>query len=123
MTHVDTAFPTCSGIRLRNVGCGHELPKWKQQCNNTEVWNADLEECISCSICQKYPKTLSCDACVKEAEHSTNIWMVVALVSFSLVTILLAMGIGVLVHHCKSRSDKPLREPIEETTGPLYAIV
>ncbi|XP_015201691.1 uncharacterized protein si:rp71-1c10.7 isoform X2 [Lepisosteus oculatus] len=104
------------------AAAGAEVQNSKQ-CNNTEVWNADLEECISCSICQKYPKTLSCDACVKEAEHSTNIWMVVALVSFSLVTILLAMGIGVLVHHCKSRSDKPLREPIEETTGPLYAIV
>lgn len=90
-------------------------------CEHQEFYNNDIGECIPCSICIKYPKTPSCDTC--PAIQPQDSWRVAAITSFSVLAALVVFGgllIGVLVHQCMSR--RTLREPIEETTGPLYPV-
>ncbi|KAG1954872.1 tumor necrosis factor receptor superfamily member 12A [Pimephales promelas] len=90
-------------------------------CEKSEFWNRDVAECVPCSECKQYPKTPSCDTC-PPIEPSDS-WRVAAITSLSVLAAVIVFGaliIGVLVHHCRSR--RTLREPIEETTGPLYPV-
>ncbi|XP_067285583.1 uncharacterized protein si:rp71-1c10.7 [Pseudorasbora parva] len=90
-------------------------------CNKSEFWNRDVAVCVPCSTCKQYPKTPSCDTC-PPIEPSDS-WRVAAITSLSVLATVVVFGallIGVLVH--KRRSKRTLRDPIEETTGPLYQL-
>ncbi|XP_066521769.1 tumor necrosis factor receptor superfamily member 12A [Hoplias malabaricus] len=90
-------------------------------CKFNEVFNIDIEECVQCSTCIQYPKTPSCDKC--PANSPLDSWRVAAITSFSVLAAVVVFGgllIVILVHQCRSR--RTLREPIEETTGPLYPV-
>ncbi|XP_061611517.1 uncharacterized protein si:rp71-1c10.7 isoform X1 [Phyllopteryx taeniolatus] len=58
----------------------------------------------------------------KLVEESSDAWKLAAISSFSVLAVVLvgaALIIGVMLHRRKSHK-LPLREPIEETAGPLY---
>ncbi|XP_061665607.1 tumor necrosis factor receptor superfamily member 12A isoform X1 [Syngnathoides biaculeatus] len=91
------------------------------QCGISEFWNSDLDVCVPCASCKQYPKTPSCNTC-KLVEESSDVWKLAAISSFSVLAVVLvgaALIIGVMLHRRKSHK-LPLREPIEETAGPLY---
>ncbi|KAM4716003.1 uncharacterized protein FYW61_018691 [Anableps anableps] len=93
----------------------------KSQCHSSEFWSSDLGVCVSCKSCKQYPKTPSCNTC-KPTEETSDVWKLAAITSFSVLGVVLigaALIIGVMMHRCKSHI-RPLREPIEETAGPLY---
>ncbi|XP_041819410.1 tumor necrosis factor receptor superfamily member 12A [Chaetodon auriga] len=93
----------------------------KSQCGRSEFWNSDLDLCVPCASCKQYPKTPSCNTC-KSVEETPDVWKLAAITSFSVLAVVLvgaALIIGVMVHRRKSHK-RPLREPIEETAGPLY---
>ncbi|XP_019749368.1 tumor necrosis factor receptor superfamily member 12A isoform X1 [Hippocampus comes] len=91
------------------------------KCGLSEFWNSDLDACVPCASCKQYPKTPSCNTC-KLVEETSDVWKLAAISSFSVLAVVLvgaALIIGVMVHRRKSHK-LPLREPIEETAGPLY---
>lgn len=93
----------------------------KNQCSSSEFWNTDLDVCVPCASCKQYPKTPSCNTCVS-VDETSDVWKLAAITSFSVLAVVLvgaALIIGVMVHRRKSHK-RPLREPIEETAGPLY---
>ncbi|XP_013863613.1 tumor necrosis factor receptor superfamily member 12A [Austrofundulus limnaeus] len=93
----------------------------KSQCPNSEFWSSDLGFCVPCASCKQYPKTPSCNTC-KFVEEMPDVWKLAAITSFSVLAVVLigaALIIGIMVHRRKSHK-RPLREPIEETAGPLY---
>ncbi|XP_029313071.1 tumor necrosis factor receptor superfamily member 12A [Cottoperca gobio] len=93
----------------------------KSQCGSLEFWNSDLDVCVPCASCKQYPKTPSCNTC-KYEDETPDVWKLAAIASFSVLAVVLvgaALIIGVMVHRRKSHK-RPLREPIEETAGPLY---
>ncbi|XP_041094777.1 uncharacterized protein LOC121306866 [Polyodon spathula] len=92
-----------------------------QECKQGEFWNADAVACIDCSICKTHPKTPSCDTCEQEQVPTLNAWMVVALVSLSLVVVITTVAVGMYVRQWREKRNAFLSEPIEETAGPLYA--
>ncbi|XP_054609620.1 tumor necrosis factor receptor superfamily member 12A [Dunckerocampus dactyliophorus] len=99
----------------------HGVYAQKSQCGSSEFWNSDLDVCMQCASCKQYPKTPSCNTC-KSVEETSDVWKLAAITSFSVLAVVLvgaALIIGVMVHRRKSRK-LPLREPIEETAGPLY---
>lgn len=76
---------------------------------------------MPCVSCKQYPKTPSCNTC-KLVEETPDVWKLAAITSFSVLAVVLvgaALIIGIMVHRRKSHK-RPLREPIEETAGPLY---
>ncbi|KAL7856966.1 hypothetical protein SRHO_G00158650 [Serrasalmus rhombeus] len=90
-------------------------------CKNKYFYSKDIGQCVPCSSCIQYPKTPSCDTCPPDEPQDS--WRVAAITSFSVLAVVVVSGallIGVLVHQCRSR--RALREPIEETTGPLYPV-
>ncbi|CAB1312314.1 unnamed protein product [Coregonus sp. 'balchen'] len=90
-------------------------------CSSSEFWSSDIDQCVSCSSCKQYPKTPSCNTCTVTKERS-DVWRLAAISSFSVLAVILVAAvliIGVMVHRRKAQK-RPLREPIEETTGPLY---
>lgn len=100
---------------------GINADKSSALCSKSEFWNRDVAQCVPCQICKQYPKTPSCDTC-PPIEPSDS-WRVAAITSLSVLAAVIVCGallIGVLVHQC--RSKRTLREPIEETTGPLYPV-
>ncbi|TNN04005.1 tumor necrosis factor receptor superfamily member 12A [Takifugu rubripes] len=93
----------------------------KSQCSSSEFWSSDLDVCVPCESCKKYPKTPSCNTC-KYVDETPDVWKLAAIASFSVLAVVLVgavLIIGVMVHRRKSHR-RPLREPIEETAGPLY---
>ncbi|MED6289384.1 hypothetical protein CHARACLAT_002204 [Characodon lateralis] len=99
----------------------HGVIAEKSQCRNSEFWNSDLGVCVPCASCKQYPKTPSCNTC-KSVEETSDVWKLAAITSFSVLGFVLigaALIIGVMMHRRKSHK-RPLREPIEETAGPLY---
>ncbi|XP_034070693.1 tumor necrosis factor receptor superfamily member 12A [Gymnodraco acuticeps] len=99
----------------------HGVSAQKSQCGSSEFWNSDLDVCLSCSSCKQYPKTPSCNTC-KSVDETSDVWKLAAITSFSVLAVVLvgaALIIGVMVHRRKNHK-RPLREPIEETAGPLY---
>ncbi|XP_016889582.1 tumor necrosis factor receptor superfamily member 12A [Cynoglossus semilaevis] len=93
----------------------------KSQCGSSEFWNSDSDRCVPCSICKQYPKTPSCNTCTPP-DDTPDVWKLAAITSFSVLAVVLigaALIIGVMVHRRNSH-QRPLREPIEETAGPLY---
>ncbi|XP_041938888.1 uncharacterized protein LOC143137957 [Alosa pseudoharengus] len=95
-----------------------------QACRPAEVWNPDIDECIPCSSCQQYPKTPSCEKCTRVHPGPSDAWRLAAITSLSVLATVLVFGglvIGVLVLKCRTKRST-LREPIEETTGPLYPL-
>ncbi|KAM9336375.1 uncharacterized protein ABDE67_019434 [Symphorus nematophorus] len=93
----------------------------KSQCSTSEFWNSDFDLCVPCASCKLYPKTPSCNTC-KSVEETPDVWKLAAITSFSVLAVVLvgaALIIGVMVHRRKAHK-RPLREPIEETAGPLY---
>ncbi|KAM3591948.1 uncharacterized protein V6R79_010036 [Siganus canaliculatus] len=93
----------------------------KSQCSISEFWNSDLDVCVPCASCKLYPKTPSCNTC-KSVEEPSDVWKLAAITSFSVLAVVLigaGLIIGVMLHRRKSHK-RPLREPIEETAGPLY---
>ncbi|XP_029932906.1 tumor necrosis factor receptor superfamily member 12A [Myripristis murdjan] len=95
----------------------------KSPCSTSEFWNSDLDVCVPCASCKQYPKTPSCNTCRPViVEDPSDVWRLAAITSFSVLAVVLvgaALIIGVMVHRRKSQK-RPLREPIEETAGPLY---
>ncbi|KAM9504625.1 uncharacterized protein ACWYII_047425 isoform 1-T3 [Salvelinus alpinus] len=90
-------------------------------CTSKEFWSSDIDQCVSCSTCKQYPKTPSCNTCTFTEERS-DVWRLAAISSFSVLAVVLLIAvliIGVMVHR-RTANNRPLREPIEETTGPLY---
>ncbi|XP_028846057.1 uncharacterized protein LOC114796228 isoform X2 [Denticeps clupeoides] len=94
-------------------------------CKATETWNPDVDECLPCAMCVTYTKTPGCDKCPGPAAQGlSDAWRLAAITSFSVLAAVLVFGgllVGVLVHQCRTRRST-LREPIEETTGPLYPV-
>nr|XP_061807729.1 tumor necrosis factor receptor superfamily member 12A-like [Nerophis lumbriciformis] len=91
------------------------------QCGISEFWSSDLDGCMPCASCKQYPKTPLCNTC-KVVEETPDVWKLAAISSFSVLAVVLvgaALIIGVMVHRRKAQK-LPLREPIEETAGPLY---
>ncbi|XP_056325563.1 uncharacterized protein LOC130238534 [Danio aesculapii] len=100
---------------------GINADKSSALCAKSEFWNNDAAVCVPCYECKQYPKIPSCDTC-PPIEPSDS-WRVAAITSLSVLAAVIVFGallIGVLVHQCRSR--RTLRDPIEETTGPLYAV-
>ncbi|XP_033853953.2 uncharacterized protein si:rp71-1c10.7 [Acipenser ruthenus] len=93
---------------------------YSQKCKQGEFWNADAVACIDCSICQTHPKTPSCDTCEQAPAPTFNVWMVVALVSLSLVVVITTVAVGMYVRQWREKRSTFLSEPVEETAGPLY---
>ncbi|KAL2078052.1 hypothetical protein ACEWY4_025737 [Coilia grayii] len=96
----------------------------QNSCRPSEVWNPDIEECFPCSSCLQYPKTPSCEKCPRVPPAPSDAWRLAAITSLSVLAAVLVFGgllIGVLVHKCRTKRST-LREPIEETTGPLYPL-
>lgn len=109
------------GIMIAAVANFHEVSAQKSQCTSAEFWNSDTDMCVPCASCKQYPKTPSCNTC-KSVEETPDVWKLAAITSFSVLAVVLvgaALIIGVMVHRRKSHK-RPLREPIEETAGPLY---
>ncbi|XP_020567820.1 tumor necrosis factor receptor superfamily member 12A [Oryzias latipes] len=116
-----TALCTLCGFILAAVASLHCVSAQKSLCRNSEFWNSDLEVCVPCASCRQYPKTPSCNTC-KSVEETSDVWRLAAITSFSVLAAVLvgaALIIGVMVLRRKSHKQ-PLREPIEETAGPLY---
>ncbi|XP_077481476.1 tumor necrosis factor receptor superfamily member 12A [Stigmatopora argus] len=93
----------------------------KSQCGISEFWSSDLDGCMPCASCKQYPKTPLCNTC-KVVEETPDMWKLAAISSFSVLAVVIvgaALIIGVMVHRRKVQK-LPLREPIEETAGPLY---
>ncbi|KAK7134829.1 hypothetical protein R3I93_018062 [Phoxinus phoxinus] len=104
-----------NGINADNILSG------SSHCEKYEFWNTDVGVCVPCSECKQYPKTPSCDTC--PPIEPLDSWRVAAITSLSVLSAVIVFGalvIGVLVHQC--RLKRTLREPIEETTGPLYPV-
>ncbi|XP_035253861.1 uncharacterized protein si:rp71-1c10.7 [Anguilla rostrata] len=94
------------------------------ECKKEEFWNSDAGQCLPCSTCKQFPKIPSCDTCTVSDEASYT-WKLAAISSLSALAVVLVSGVllgGVLVHQYRSRMRRNLREPIEETTGPLYQV-
>ncbi|XP_022598784.1 tumor necrosis factor receptor superfamily member 12A [Seriola dumerili] len=109
------------GLIIAAVTNFHAVSAQKSQCGISEFWNSDLDVCVPCASCKQYPKTPSCNTC-KPVEDTPDVWKLAAITSFSVLAVVLvgaALIIGVMVHRRKSHK-RPLREPIEETAGPLY---
>ncbi|RVE59651.1 hypothetical protein OJAV_G00190670 [Oryzias javanicus] len=116
-----TALCALCGVILATVASLHCVNAQKISCHNSEFWSSDLERCVPCSSCKKYPKTPSCNTC-KSVEETPDVWKLAAITSFSVLAAVLvgaALIIGVMVLRRRSHKQ-PLREPIEETAGPLY---
>ncbi|XP_054605112.1 uncharacterized protein si:rp71-1c10.7 [Nothobranchius furzeri] len=99
----------------------HGLSAEISQCHSSEFWNSDLGVCVPCDSCKQYPKTPSCNTC-KSVDKTSDVWKLAAITSFSVLAVVLisaALIVCVMVHRSKSHK-LPLREPIEETAGPLY---
>ncbi|XP_056286384.1 tumor necrosis factor receptor superfamily member 12A isoform X3 [Pseudoliparis swirei] len=93
----------------------------RSQCGGLEFWNSDLDVCVPCASCKQYPKTPSCNTCLS-VDEAPDVWKLAAIASFSVLAVVLvgaALLIGVMLHRRKAHK-RPLREPIEETAGPLY---
>ncbi|XP_077407936.1 tumor necrosis factor receptor superfamily member 12A [Vanacampus margaritifer] len=115
------ALCTICGFFVALLSAFHGVRAQKSQCGISEFWNSDLDVCVPCASCKQYPKTPSCNTC-KLVEETSDAWKLAAISSFSVLAVILvgaALMIGVLVHRRKSHK-LPLREPIEETAGPLY---
>ncbi|XP_029133832.1 uncharacterized protein si:rp71-1c10.7 [Labrus bergylta] len=109
------------GLLIAAVTHFYGVSAQKSQCGSSEFWNSDLDVCVSCSSCKQYPKTPSCNTC-KSVDETPDVWKLAAITSFSVLAVVLvgaAFIIGLMVHRRKSHK-RPLREPIEETAGPLY---
>ncbi|XP_037547019.1 tumor necrosis factor receptor superfamily member 12A [Nematolebias whitei] len=109
------------GLILAAVTSLHGARAEKSQCPNSQFWSSDLDVCLPCATCKQYPKTPSCNTC-KSVEEASDMWKLAAITSFSVLAVVLigaALIIGIMVHRRKSHK-RPLREPIEETAGPLY---
>ncbi|KAM9424065.1 uncharacterized protein KZ484_001900 [Pholidichthys leucotaenia] len=109
------------GLILAAVTTIHGVSAQKSQCSSSEFYNSDADACVPCASCKQYPKTPSCNTC-KAVEETSDVWKLAAITSFSVLAVVLigaALIIGVMVHRRKSHK-RPLREPIEETAGPLY---
>ncbi|CAJ1080840.1 tumor necrosis factor receptor superfamily member 12A [Xyrichtys novacula] len=109
------------GLIIAAVTNFYGVSAQKSQCGNSEFWNSDIGVCLSCSSCKQYPKTPSCNTC-KSVDEPYDGWKLAAITSFSVLAVVLvgaALIIGIMVHRRKSHK-RPLREPIEETAGPLY---
>ncbi|KAM9715816.1 uncharacterized protein ACNS7B_022006 [Menidia menidia] len=116
-----TVLCALCGVILAAVASLHGVSAQKSQCGKSEFWNSDLGVCVPCASCKQYPKTPSCNTC-KPMEETPDVWKLAAITSFSVLAVVLvsaALIIGVMVHRRKSHK-RPLREPIEETAGPLY---
>nr|XP_020461802.1 tumor necrosis factor receptor superfamily member 12A [Monopterus albus]XP_020461803.1 tumor necrosis factor receptor superfamily member 12A [Monopterus albus] len=109
------------GLIIAAVTNFYGVSAQRSQCGSSEFWNSDLDVCVACASCKQYPKTPSCNTC-KPVEDTPDVWKLAAITSFSVLAVVLvgaALIIGVMVHRRKSHK-RPLREPIEETAGPLY---
>ncbi|XP_047465524.1 tumor necrosis factor receptor superfamily member 12A [Mugil cephalus] len=109
------------GLIIAAAASLHGVSAQKSQCGSSEFWNSDLDLCLPCSSCKQYPKIPSCNTC-KSVDETSGMWKLAAITSFSVLAVVLvaaALIIGVMVHRRKSHK-RPLREPIEETAGPLY---
>ncbi|XP_076025815.1 tumor necrosis factor receptor superfamily member 12A [Genypterus blacodes] len=109
------------GLLLAALSHFYGVNAQKSQCRSSDFWNSDLDICVPCASCKQYPKTPSCNTCMYEDE-SSDVWKLAAITSFSVLAVVLvgaALIIGVMVHRRKYQK-RPLREPIEETAGPLY---
>ncbi|CAI5659238.1 unnamed protein product [Oreochromis niloticus] len=109
------------GLIIAAVITFHGVSAQKSQCRSSEFWSSDYDGCLPCESCKKYPKTPSCNTC-KSVDETPDVWKLAAITSFSVLAVVLvsaALIIGVMVHRRKSHK-RPLREPIEETAGPLY---
>ncbi|KAK9530561.1 hypothetical protein VZT92_012056 [Zoarces viviparus] len=109
------------GLMIAAVTNFYGVGAQKSQCGILEFWNSDLDVCVPCASCKKYPKTPSCNTC-KSVDETPDVWKLAAITSFSVLAVVLVgavLIIGVMVHRRKSHK-RPLREPIEETAGPLY---
>ncbi|XP_068160853.1 tumor necrosis factor receptor superfamily member 12A [Antennarius striatus] len=116
-----SALCALCGLIIAAVTNFYVVSAQKGQCGKSEFWNSDLDVCVPCASCKQYPKTPSCNTC-KSVEDSPDVWKLAAITSFSVLAVVLvgaALVIGVMVHRHKSHK-LPLREPIEETAGPLY---
>ncbi|CAL8379248.1 tumor necrosis factor receptor superfamily member 12A [Gadus morhua] len=94
----------------------------KSQCSSSQFWNSDLEMCVPCASCKQYPKTPSCNTCRVYMEETSDVWRLAAISSFSVLAVVLlgaALLVGLTLHRRRAQK-RPLREPIEETAGPLY---
>ncbi|XP_054455143.1 tumor necrosis factor receptor superfamily member 12A [Anoplopoma fimbria] len=109
------------GLIIAAVTNFYAVSAQKSQCGSLEFWNPDFDVCVPCASCKQYPKTPSCNTC-KSVDETPDVWKLAAITSFSVLAVVLvgaALIIGVMVHRRKSHK-RPLREPIEETAGPLY---
>ncbi|XP_038157005.1 uncharacterized protein LOC119793806 [Cyprinodon tularosa] len=109
------------GFILAALAGLHGVIAENSQCGSSEFYSSDLGVCVPCESCKKYPKTPSCNTC-KLVEERHDVWKLAAITSFSVLGFVLigaALIIGVMMHRRKSHK-RPLREPIEETAGPLY---
>ncbi|XP_019938349.1 tumor necrosis factor receptor superfamily member 12A [Paralichthys olivaceus] len=109
------------GLIIAAVANFHVVNAETSLCGNLEFWSSDADGCMPCASCKQYPKTPSCDTC-KPDEDTPDVWKLAAITSFSVLAVVLVgavLIIGVMVHRHKSHK-RPLREPIEETAGPLY---
>lgn len=96
----------------------------KSECKKEEFWNSDTEVCLPCSTCKQFPKIPSCDTCAVRDED-TYTWKLAAITSLSVLAVVIITGVllgGILMHQYRSKMRRTLREPIEETTGPLYQV-
>ncbi|KAJ3608019.1 hypothetical protein NHX12_025069 [Muraenolepis orangiensis] len=96
MANANTLCALC-GLIIAAAANFYGADAQKSQCNVSQFWNSDLEE-------------------------TSDVWRLAAISSFSVLAVVLvgaALVIGVMVHRRKSQK-RPLREPIEETAGPLY---
>ncbi|KAL0984309.1 hypothetical protein UPYG_G00139760 [Umbra pygmaea] len=111
------------GLIIASVANLYGVNGQKGQCSSLEFWSADIDDCVLCSTCKQYPKTPSCNTCKFPPVESPDddVWRVAAIFSFSVLAVVLVVAvliIGVMLH--QRNTQRPLREPIEETTGPLY---
>ncbi|KAG7492987.1 hypothetical protein MATL_G00021250 [Megalops atlanticus] len=74
----NTIFPVLYGIILVTGAklCGTNAHE--SQCNKAEFWNSDVDQCVPCTTCIKYPKTPSCDTCAVQ-EEASDVWKLVAI--------------------------------------------
>ncbi|CAG04379.1 unnamed protein product [Tetraodon nigroviridis] len=80
------------------------------QCSSSEFWNSDVDVCVPCESCKKYPKTPSCNTC-KSVDEPPDVWKLAAIASFSVLAVVLvgaALIIGLMVHRRRSHK-RPLR--------------
>ncbi|KAM9816647.1 uncharacterized protein ACB057_001907 [Neosynchiropus ocellatus] len=115
------ALAALCGLVLAALSSFHAACAQKSQCGISEFWNSDFDLCVPCATCKQYPKTPSCNTC-KAVDETPDMWKLAAITSSTVLAVVLvgaALIIGVMVHRRKSHK-RPLREPIEETAGPLY---